>query len=299
MSGKLAGLKATLGGNIAESMGKGGVAGSVQVPTLGIPASQVGVTRLKTGSFAIQLDRIEPDPGQPRKEFDQDDLKRLASSLLLHGQLQPIRVRWDEGRGKYLIVAGERRWRAAGLIRSDSIECVLADPAIGEAKTRQAQLIENCLRVDLSRPDRARAFRELMDLQGITAEQLAEQLSISEATISKDLSLLTLPAAVLEKVESGAVSASVAYEIKSLPEAAQVEIAERAERGEVTRDDASREARRILGGKPRGQGSRTERFAPLHGVQVTVTISPGVECDVAEALKLAAAEAKKGKRRAG
>lgn len=298
MSGKLAGIKASLGANIAESMGRG-AAGSVQVPTAGLPASQFGVTRLKGGAFAIRLDRIRPDPGQPRKEFGEHELRQLASSLLLHGQLQPIRVRWDEGQGAYLIVAGERRWRAAQLLNRDAIECVLADPGADEATTRAAQLIENCLRVDLSRPERARAFRGLMDLKGITARELAEELSISEATISKDLALLDLPEAILEKVESGAVSASVAYEIKSLPEAAQVEMVERAERGELTRDAAAREARRSLGGHPRGQGSRTERYTPMPGVQVTVTVSPGVECDVSEALRRAAAQAKKETRRAG
>lgn len=297
MSGKLASLKTALGGNIAESMGKGSTV-PVQAPALGVPASQVGVQRLKSGAFSIQLDRIIPDPGQPRKDFDDAELKRLAASLLMHGQLQPIRVRWDEGQGRYLVIAGERRWRAASALKWDSIQCVVADPATGERGTRIAQLVENCLRVDLSRMERAKAFRALMDAKGISAVELSEELSISESTISKDLALLDLPEPVREKVEQGAVSPSVAYEIRALPEAVQVELAGKAERGELTRDEAATESRRLLGGKPRGQGSRTERFVPQPGVQITVTVSPGVECDVAEALRLAAAQAKKEKRRA-
>ena len=137
MSGKLASLKTALGGNIAESMGKGSTV-PVQAPALGVPASQVGVQRLKSGAFSIQLDRIIPDPGQPRKDFDDAELKRLAASLLMHGQLQPIRVRWDEGQGRYLVIAGERRWRAASALKWDSIQCVVADPATGERDAARA-----------------------------------------------------------------------------------------------------------------------------------------------------------------
>lgn len=298
MSGKLAGLKATLGGNIAESMGRGGAV-AVQAPKSGVPAALVGVTRLPSGALSVPLDRISPDPGQPRKEFDELELKKLAASLVLHGQLQPIRVRWDEGQGRYLIIAGERRWRAATSLRWDAIQCVVADPKMGEHDTRVAQLVENCLRVDLSRMERARAFKALMDAKGITATQLSEELSISEGTISKDLSLLELPEPVREKVEQGTITPSVAYEIRDLPTATQVELAEKAERGELTRDDAARESRRLLGGKPRGQGSRTERFNPMPGVQITVTVSPGVECDIADALRKAATQARTDKRRAG
>ena len=187
MSGKLASLKTTLGENIRESMGKGRAAEPTSLPTSNIPPSQVGVSRNKSGTVSIVLSQIIPDPEQPRKTFDESDLKRLASSLLLHGQLQPIRVRWSDSHGKYLIIAGERRWRASTMLSSPTIECVIETAAKSETEIRVQQLVENCLREDLPRLERARAFRSLMVDRGFSARELSEMLSISEPTISRDL----------------------------------------------------------------------------------------------------------------
>src|SRR5262245_38796009 len=111
--GKLDELLKSGGANIAESMGAGAErAGRGEPKTSTAPARWQGVAKSKN-AVEVPLDKIAPDPDQPREEFEPDALRRLAESLRTRGQLQPIRVRWDEGRGLYVILVGERRWRAA------------------------------------------------------------------------------------------------------------------------------------------------------------------------------------------
>lgn len=107
-------IRRAMGANIAESMGQG-VPRTEAIPSesMGIAAVPVrfqGVARLKDFAM-IAVDRIGPDPDQPREQFDPEALKLLAESLKTKGQIQPIKVRWDESRGQYVILVGERRWR--------------------------------------------------------------------------------------------------------------------------------------------------------------------------------------------
>ena len=128
MSGVKDKLAARFGGNVMESMGAGR-AGGFTLPTSGaIPeesAKYQGCTRIKS-ALLIQVDRIVPDPNQPRKEFEPESLRQLADSLKERGQLQPIRVRWDAAMERWVIIAGERRWRAAALAGLPTITAVEA-----------------------------------------------------------------------------------------------------------------------------------------------------------------------------
>ena len=80
------------------------------------------------------MGRIEPDPDQPREDFDPAALERLAESLRARGQLQPVRVRWDEGRGAYVLVCGERRWRAARMAGLQALSCIVMDAPASPAE---------------------------------------------------------------------------------------------------------------------------------------------------------------------
>src|SRR6185312_3212783 len=102
-------------------------------------------------------------PEQPRKDFEPQALADLAASLKDRGQLQPIRVRWDEGSGRWLIVAGERRWRAAQMAGMTAMLCVEAKGAQTPDDILEDQLVENCLRADLAPLEQARAFKALVD----------------------------------------------------------------------------------------------------------------------------------------
>jgi ParB family chromosome partitioning protein len=129
----------------------------------------------------MEIDRIVPDLDQPRKEFDPDAIDRLAASLLKHGQLMPIRVRWNGKVGKWVVISGERRYRAAHQAGLKTICCLFNDGEPTPSEIFQEQLIENCLREDLKPIEQARAYRQLMEMHGWTAKQLSESCTSARA----------------------------------------------------------------------------------------------------------------------
>jgi ParB family chromosome partitioning protein len=187
----------------------------------------------------IPLDRIARDEAQPREEFEPESLRRLADSLKARGQLQPVRVRWDEGRGVYVIIAGERRWRAAMMAGLPTLSCVVADGPTDPAGLLAAQLVENALREDLRPVEQARAYRRLMDANGWTSRQVAAELNVSQAAVVKALALLDLPGDVQDRVEQGELAPSAAYEVAKLPAADQARVAEAVVGEGLTRDEVA------------------------------------------------------------
>jgi ParB family chromosome partitioning protein len=151
----------------------------------------------------IEVAKIEADPDQPRRHFDEPRLDELAASLRQHGQLQPIRVRWDTKATIYRIVAGERRWRAAKKAGLLTLEAIILDDSTTLEAIRIEQVVENLQRDDLTKSDTARAYRSLMDSWGITARELAGRLGVSESTISRGLAVLKLPEEERAKIDSG------------------------------------------------------------------------------------------------
>ena len=149
--GKLDDLTRALGGNVAESMGAGRNAGLARgaAASSGIPERMKGVNRTKN-AVEIPTGKIERDPDQPREVFEDGALARLAESLKTRGQLQAIRVRWDEERGIYVVIAGERRWRAAKMANIATISAVVVEGEMSAPELLALQLVENCLREDLA-----------------------------------------------------------------------------------------------------------------------------------------------------
>ena len=169
----------------------------------------IGTTPV-SGTYDIELARITPDPDQPRKTFDDDDLTRLASSLKSDGQLEPIRVRYDAGQDRYVIVCGERRYRAAHLAGLRSLLAIIDDRDLQPDRLTHLQLVENALRVDLSPLESARAYDALMSTWNCTQQELARRLNISESKVSRALTLLHLPAGVQGDIEAGKVAPTAA-----------------------------------------------------------------------------------------
>lgn len=230
-----------------------------------------GRSRLKS-ACEIRLDRIVADPNQPRVEFDPDALNRLAASLRQRGQLQPIRVRWDDALDRYVVVVGERRWRAAGLAGLTAIACVVAPGNAAAEEILEDQLIENCLREDLKPIEQAKAFRTLLTRLGISQRQLAERLQVSPPTITRALALLDLPDSIQSSVEAGEIAPHTAYEISKIDDAAtQVEVAAQAAQGRLRRDDmrelVTRTPRQSRGGAPKPWVHQVEG-------RVRVTLAP-------------------------
>lgn len=204
----------------ANRPGAGGSAAANPFPTpvLAVEGGPSGADKFKGAArlkdaFAIELDRLIPDPHQPRKEFDQDELLRLATSLETRGQLQPIRVRFDESEGKWKIISGERRYHAAVLAGLATLICVEAKGTPSPEDILEDQLVENCVREDLKPIEQARAFKALLEKRGCSYRQLAETLTISHQAVVRALALLDLPSDIQEKVASGAVPASTAAEV--------------------------------------------------------------------------------------
>jgi len=251
-------LKERLGAHMAESMGAGAGEGAPPLAASGGSRAPEGVASKHDGvkplreARTIRLENLARDPDQPRQVFDAESLDRLAKSLLSRGQLQPIRVRWSQEQGKYLILTGERRWRAAMLAGMESLQAVVVERELTPAEILQEQLVENCLREDLQPIEQAQAFRVLMDTNGWSARKVADELNMANSTVVKALALLDLAPAVQEKVEAGELAPTAAYEVSKLerPED-QLEVAGRIVTERLTRDQAAEAVREKSGRAPR------------------------------------------------
>ena len=141
----------------------------------------------------IELDRIEPNPGQPRSIFEEESLEELAQSLRTYGVIQPIILK-EKGDGYYLIIAGERRYRAAERIGLDKIPAYIKTAE--DENIAELALIENIQREDLNAIETALAYQRLIDANGFTQEQLSERVGKKRATVANYLRLLKLPAEI-------------------------------------------------------------------------------------------------------
>jgi ParB family chromosome partitioning protein len=257
-------LQRRFGQNLSESLGVRAGAGAGGIgPAMagGFPretSPDDGRTRARDAGH-MEIDRIVADPDQPRKEFSEDAIDRLAASLLKHGQLMPIRVRWNATIGKWVVISGERRFRAATRAGLKTVACVFADDGLSPSEILQEQIVENLLREDLKPIEQARAYRQLMDLHGWTAKELAGELQVSQGAVSKSLSLLTLPADLQEKVDEGSIPATAAYEVARVEDVqVQREIARRIVEEDLTRDAAAEVVREAAGKPPKAGASKAK-----------------------------------------
>ncbi len=152
----------------------------------------------------LPIERIFPNPNQPRRSFDATALAELADSIRAKGVIQPLIVRPADN-GRYEIVAGERRWRASQAANLHELPVIIRD--FSDVEMLEIAIIENIQRADLNPLDEAEAYRQLMDKFGHTQEKIAEGLSRSRSHIANLLRLLNLPADVQELLRNGALSA--------------------------------------------------------------------------------------------
>ncbi len=151
----------------------------------------------------LPLSQISENPNQPRTTFDDDALADLASSIKSAGLVQPVVVR-RAGAGRYELIAGERRWRAARMAGLETIPAIIRDA--GDAESLEMALIENLSREDLNPIDTARAYANLQEDFGITQEQLAAKLGRSRSAVANTMRLLDLPDEVQSLIEQGRLS---------------------------------------------------------------------------------------------
>ena len=161
----------------------------------------------------LPLQKIEPNPKQPRRSFDPEALQSLADSIAEHGVVQPLAVR-DAGNGYYQIIAGERRWRAARLAGLTELPVVVLDA--DDQTVMELALIENLQRQDLNPMEEAEGYRVLIEEYGLTQEQAAARVGKSRPAVTNALRLLALPDEVRAMVEEGTLSAGHARAVLTL-----------------------------------------------------------------------------------
>ncbi|MGN0974988.1 MAG: ParB/RepB/Spo0J family partition protein [Gemmiger sp.] len=165
----------------------------------------------------LPLREIEPDPGQPRKNFDEQALSQLAQSITENGLLQPIAVRPKKAGPGYVIIAGERRWRACRMAGLAEAPVIIRE--VTDEQAAALALIENLQREDLDPLEAAEGYRQLMDKYNLTQEMVARRLGKSRSAIANSLRLLALPESVRDQVRRGVLSSGHAKALLSLPDA--------------------------------------------------------------------------------
>lgn len=168
----------------------------------------------ESGAYQLlPIYKVEPNPNQPRRDFNPEELQDLADSIAVHGIIQPLTVRQLES-GYYQIIAGERRWRAARLAELSEIPAVVVDA--DDRKAMELALIENLQRQDLNPVEEAKGYEVLIHKYGMTQEEAASQVGKSRPAVANALRLLALCPEVLELVREGKLSGGHARALLTL-----------------------------------------------------------------------------------
>lgn len=178
---------------------------SALMADVGVPGNELQPAANRPEAV-VPIERIKPNPHQPRRHFSDEHLRDLSNSIREKGVIQPLIVRRaPNGDDGFQIVAGERRWRAAQLAQVHELPVIVRD--LDDTETLEIAIIENIQRADLNAIEEAAGYRQLMDRFGHTQEKLAEALGKSRSHIANFLRLLVLPDSVREMVSRGELSA--------------------------------------------------------------------------------------------
>ncbi len=178
-----------------------------------LPKQELKQADVLDGDRFLPLDKIMTNPNQPRKHFDETALQELANSIKEHGVIQPIIVESD-GKGSYVIVAGERRSRAAKMAGLTEIPALIRN--YSDEKRMEVALIENVQRADLNPVEEAQAYKNLMDFTGLSQDEVAAKVGKNRSTVANSLRLLKLPVKMQECLKEGTISSGHARAILSV-----------------------------------------------------------------------------------
>ena len=194
----------------------------------------------------INIDKIYTNPNQPRKNFDKESLNELAESIRIHGLIQPIVV--NEMPDGYMIIAGERRYRACKICGLKEIDAVVKNYT--NKQIAEIAIIENLQREDLNPIEMSKGIKKLMDEYGLTQEKVAERLGKSRSAIANSLRILTLYPEVIDLIEKGKISFGHAKILASVTDyATQLILAKKIAKDKLTVRDLEKEVDAILGNK--------------------------------------------------
>ena len=234
----------------ALGRGLGALLGEVRREEPLVPSRAGDSGAVLSGFATLPIAQIEPHPEQPRRHFDETALDELAASIAARGVIQPVIVR-PLGPGRYQLVAGERRWRAAQRAQLHEIPALVRD--LSEREVMALALIENLQREDLNPIEEARAYHRLAESEGMTQADIARMVDKSRSHVANFQRLLSLPEPVLALVETGALSMGHARALVGHDDAAELAAAA------VDRQLSVREVEKLARRKPRAEGHSPRR----------------------------------------
>lgn len=232
------------------------------------PAARPNDDGGREGLRTVPIEHLEPNRDQPRTHFDRRALEELAASLKTQGFIQPIvATPVADTPGRYVILAGERRWRAAQMAGIHDVPVIVRDTP---QHTRfELALVENLQRADLNPIEEARAFQQLLDLNGFTHDQLADRVGKDRSTITNALRLLRLPEQVQEMVVEGKLTMGHARALLSLPSASEmVAVAHRVSSGDLSVRATEKIVRDQLAADRREPAEEPDAERERHGIIV-------------------------------
>lgn len=192
----------------------------------------------------LDINKIYPNPNQPRKHFDEEALQELASSIKTHGVIQPLVVN-READGKYMIIAGERRWRASNMAGFQKVPVVIKNYT--EKQIKEISIIENLQREDLNPIEAARAIKQLMDEYNLTQEAVADRIGKSRPSVANTLRLLSLYPDVVKMIEDGRLSSGHARSLVVVDDTTQqLKLAKQAADGKMSVRDLEKAVKNYL-----------------------------------------------------
>jgi ParB family chromosome partitioning protein len=248
----------------------------------GLKALIPDTPKARSGLAEIPLDRLRPNPEQPRKHFAEDGIAELADSVLRHGVLQPLLVS-EDGDGGYLVIAGERRWRAARAAGLKTVPAVIRE-RLGARDELALALVENLQRRDLSALEEARAFEHLRSEHGLSQLEIANQVGIDRSTVANALRLLRLPEKIQEMVETGQLSAGHGRALLALPEGRdQCEWAERTVADGLSVRDLERvaaDSKKTTTGRRSGKKERAAKDPNLVAAEERLSLRLGAPVEI-------------------
>lgn len=231
-----------------------------------------------TGATTVRIALVEPKVGQPRKNFDAEELQNLALSIAQYGIIQPITVR--KVGDMYRIIAGERRWRAARMAGLSEIPVVIMDA--DEQKSAEMALVENIQRENLNPIEEAEAIESLMDEFGLTQDEASKRIGRSRSSVANLLRLLDLPDSVREYVSSGALSAGHAKAILALENKDRTE---EAAKKVIAAEMSVRDTEKLIR-KMNAEKLNVDKPAPAEGINYTRELERKVEKALGRRVKI-------------
>jgi ParB family chromosome partitioning protein len=247
------------------------------------PRPEPAQTQQNSGLLLLDLDRIHPNLGQPRRNFDDNALEELARSIKREGVLQPVVVRPDKD-DSYELIAGERRWRAAQLAGLLKVPAIVRE--VGKEKVLELALIENLQREDLDPIEEANAYESLINELGLTQQEVAQRVGKQRATVANALRLLGLPAAVQKMIQAGQLSQGHAKALASLAnDTLQVELAGRIVKGGLSVRDAESLVKRTARADSGQPARATERDPNVVAAEQTLQSAVGTKVRIQQGKK--------------